>query len=102
MAPCTLTHGHAAGAVASDPYTAAEQIKRVMELEIALAELRGAGQADGAGALGTPGAEAARIQREIDVVQLPAFQRYVEALGAKLEIQPHFGDLEITELKLSG
>jgi CRP-like cAMP-binding protein len=100
MAPCTLDHSNAVGPLAPDHRTRVEQIKRVMQLEIELAELRGASQPQVAEESSRH--DIGRIEREIDVIQLPMFQRYVEVLGAKLEVQAIFDDLDITDIKLSG
>ena len=65
-----------------------EDIKRAMQLEIALAELRelrGASQSQIAEALGTSRPNIGRIEKELDV-RLSTLERYVEALGGKLEI----------------
>ncbi len=72
-----------------------------MQLEIALAELRelrGASQTQIADSLGTSRPNVGRIEKEIDV-RLSTLERYVEALGGKLEIHAVFDDADI---KLSG
>lgn len=72
-------------------------IKRAMQLEIALAELRelrGASQTQVAETLGTSRPNVGRIEKEIDV-RLSTLERYVEALGGKLEIHAVFDDADI-------
>ena len=72
-------------------------IKRAMQLEIALAELRelrGATQTQVADSLGTSRPNVGRIENELDV-RLSTLERYVEALGGKLEIRAVFEDAEI-------
>ena len=101
-APCAPDRSPAEGPPAPDKRERVEQIKRVMQLEIALAELRGASEAQVAEESGTSRPHIERIEKEIDVVQLPTFQRYVESLGAKLEIQAIFDDADVTDIKLSG
>jgi DNA-binding XRE family transcriptional regulator len=74
-----------------------EDIKRAMQLEIALAELReqrGATQTQVADSLGTSRPNVGRIENEIDV-RLSTLERYVEALGGKLEIHAVFDDADI-------
>lgn len=102
MGPCTPIHSHAEGALAPHQLERVEQIKRVMQLEIALAELRDANQPQVAEEFGTSHPKIGRIEKEIDVVQLSSFQRYVEALGAKLEIRAVFDDVDITDIVFSG
>jgi transcriptional regulator with XRE-family HTH domain len=68
-----------------------------MQLEIALValrELRGASQTELADALGTSRPNVGRIEKEVDV-RLSTLERYVEALGVKLEIHAVFGDADI-------
>jgi DNA-binding XRE family transcriptional regulator len=75
----------------------ADQIKRAMQLEIALAalrELRGATQTELAEGLGTSRPNVGRIEKEVDV-RLSTLERYVEALGGKLEIHAVFDDADI-------
>lgn len=74
-----------------------DQIKRAMQLEIALAqlrELRGASQTEVAETLGTSRPNVGRIEKELDV-RLSTLERYVEALGGKLEIHAVFDDADI-------
>jgi len=74
-----------------------DEIKRAMQLEIALAELRearGASQTQVADALGTSRPNVGRIEKEVDV-RLSTLERYVEALGGKLEIHAVFDDADI-------
>ena len=74
-----------------------DDIKRAMQLEIALAELRelrGATQTQVAESLGTSRPNVGRIESELDV-RLSTLERYVEALGGKLEIRAVFDDAEI-------
>jgi DNA-binding XRE family transcriptional regulator len=77
-----------------------DKIKRAMQLEISLAELRearGVSQAAVAEILETSRPNVSRIEKEIDV-RLSTLERYVEALGGKLEIHAVFDD---TDVKLS-
>jgi DNA-binding XRE family transcriptional regulator len=74
-----------------------DEIKRAMQLEIALAELRelrGATQTQVADSLGTSRPNVGRIEKELDV-RLSTLERYVEALGGKLEIHAVFDDADI-------
>jgi len=74
-----------------------------MRLEIApaaLRELRGASQTELAEALGTSRPNVGRIEKEVDV-RLSTLERYVEALGGKLEIHAVFDDADI-KLTASG
>lgn len=74
-----------------------DEIKRAMQLEIALTELRelrGASQSQIAEALGTSRPNVARIEKETDV-RLSTLERYVEALGGKLELHAVFDDADI-------
>lgn len=74
-----------------------DEIKRAMQLEIALTELRelrGATQTQVADSLGTSRPNVGRIENEIDV-RLSTLERYVEALGGKLEIHAVFDDADI-------
>jgi transcriptional regulator len=74
-----------------------DEIKRTMQLEIALVELRearGASQSQIAAALGTSRPNIGRIEKETDV-RLSTLERYVEALGGKLEIHAVFDDADI-------
>lgn len=71
--------------------------KRVMKLEIALAELRelrGISQAAVGDALATSRPNISRIESEADV-RLSTLERYVEALGGKLEIHAVFDDQDV-------
>lgn len=77
-----------------------DKIKRAMQLEISLAELRetrGVSQAAVAEILETSRPNVSRIEKEIDV-RLSTLERYVEALGGRLEIHAVFDD---TDVKLS-
>ncbi|MGI8730645.1 MAG: helix-turn-helix transcriptional regulator [Solirubrobacteraceae bacterium] len=68
--------------------------KRAMQLQVALAELRaarGMSQASVADELGTSRPNVSRIESEIDV-RLSTLERYVEALGGRLEIHAVFDD----------
>ena len=74
-----------------------DQIKRAMQLEIALAELRemrGATQSSVADTLGTWRPNVARIEKELDI-RLSTLERYVQALGGKLEIHAVFDDQDV-------
>ncbi|MDP9384971.1 MAG: helix-turn-helix domain-containing protein [Actinomycetota bacterium] len=74
-----------------------DDIKRAMQLEIALVELRelrGATQTQIADSLGTSRPNVGRIEKELDV-RLSTLERYVEALGGKLEIRAVFDDADI-------
>lgn len=71
-----------------------EEIKRAMRLDPALhelRELRGATQSQVADVLGTSRPNVGRIEKEVDV-RLSTLERYVEALGRKLEIHAVFED----------
>lgn len=71
-------------------------IKRAVELEIALHELRerrGVTQEQVAAGLGTSRPNISRIEREDDV-RLSTLQRYIEALGGELELVARFPDGE--------
>jgi transcriptional regulator with XRE-family HTH domain len=73
-----------------------DAIKRGVELEIALQELRerrGITQEQVAGQLETSRPNVSRIEREIDV-RMSTLQRYVEALGGELELVARFPDGE--------
>ncbi len=77
-----------------------ESIKRSVELDIALNELRerrGVTQAHVATHLETSRPNVSRIEREDDV-RLSTLQRYVRALGGELEIVVRFGDGSVTVL----
>lgn len=68
--------------------------KRAMRLQVALAELRearGMSQAGVADKLGTSRPNVSRIESEVDV-RLSTLERYVEALGGRLEIHAVFDD----------
>jgi DNA-binding XRE family transcriptional regulator len=74
-----------------------DTIKRAMQLEIALAELRemrGVSQAAVADVLETSRPNVSRIEREADV-RLSTLERYVQALGGQLEIHAVFDDQDI-------
>ena len=74
-----------------------DTLKRAMQLDIALAELRelrGVSQADVADGLGTSRPNVSRIEKEADV-RLSTLERYVEALGGKLEIRAVFDDKDV-------
>lgn len=93
----TLNDIRAKRPLAPDARKRADDIKRAMQLEIALAELRelrGASQTQIAETLGTSRPNVGRIEKEIDV-RLSTFERYVEALGGKLEIHAVFDDADI-------
>jgi len=80
-----------------DGHQRVEEIKRAMQLEIALAELRemrGATQSSVALELETSRPNVARIEREIDI-RLSTLERYVQALGGKLEIHAVFDDQDV-------
>jgi predicted transcriptional regulator len=68
--------------------------KRAMSLQVALAELRegrGMSQAGVAEELRTSRPNVSRIESEVDV-RLSTLERYVEALGGRLEIHAVFDD----------
>jgi transcriptional regulator with XRE-family HTH domain len=74
-----------------------DKIKRAMRLEIALAELRerrGVSQTAVAAALETSRPNVARIEKELDI-RLSTLERYVEALGGRLEIHAIFDDDDV-------
>jgi transcriptional regulator with XRE-family HTH domain len=73
------------------------KIKRAMRLEIALAELRerrGVSQTAVAAVLETSRPNVARIEKELDI-RLSTLERYVEALGGRLEIHAIFDDDDV-------
>ena len=79
-----------------------DAIKRVVELEIALHELRerrGVTQEQVAKHLGTSRPNVSRIEREDDV-RVSTLQRYIAALGGELELVARFPDGE-SEMLLS-
>lgn len=68
--------------------------KRAMRLQVALAELRearGLSQTSVADELGTSRPNVSRIESEVDV-RLSTLERYVEALGGRLEVHAVFDD----------
>jgi DNA-binding XRE family transcriptional regulator len=74
-----------------------DDIKRAMQLEIALAELRemrGVTQASVAEELSTSRPNVGRIEKELDI-RLSTLERYVAALGGKLEIHAVFDDDDV-------
>ena len=74
-----------------------DTLKRAMRLDLALAELRelrGVSQAEVADGLGTSRPNVSRIEKEADV-RLSTLERYVEALGGKLEIRVVFDDEDV-------
>jgi len=93
----TLNDIRAKRPLSPDARKRVDDIKRAMQLEIALAELRelrGASQAQVAETLGTSRPNVGRIEKELDV-RLSTLERYVEALGGKLEIHAVFDDADI-------
>jgi DNA-binding XRE family transcriptional regulator len=93
----TLNDIRAKRPLSPDARKRVEDIKRAMQLEIALAELRelrGANQSQVAETLGTSRPNVGCIEKEIDV-RLSTLERYVEALGGKLEIHAVFDDADI-------
>jgi transcriptional regulator with XRE-family HTH domain len=71
-----------------------DAIKRGVELDVALHELResrGITQEQVAARLETSRPNVSRIEREVDV-RMSTLQRYVEALGGKLELVAWFPD----------
>jgi transcriptional regulator with XRE-family HTH domain len=71
-----------------------DAIKRTVELEITLHELRerrGITQEQVAAHLGTSRPNVSRIEREDDV-RMSTLQRYIEALGGELELVARFPD----------
>jgi predicted XRE-type DNA-binding protein len=74
-----------------------DSLKRAMQLQVSLAELReqrGVSQAAVAEDLGTSRPNVSRIERETDV-RLSTLERYVEALGGRLEIHAVFDDEDV-------
>lgn len=74
-----------------------DKIKRAMQLEIALADLRetrGVSQTALAQELATSRPNVARIEKELDI-RLSTLERYVEALGGRLEIHAVFDDDDV-------
>lgn len=74
-----------------------DAMKRAMRLEIALAELRemrGVSQSDVAAQLATSRPNVSRIEHEVDI-RLSTLERYVEALGGRLEIHAVFDDQDV-------
>jgi transcriptional regulator len=97
MATRSLKDIRAKRPLSPDARKRVDDIKRAMQLEIALAELRelrGATQTNIADSLGTSRPNVGRIENEIDV-RLSTLERYVEALGGKLEIHAVFDDADI-------
>ena len=97
MATRSLNDIRAKRPLSPDARKRADDIKRAMQLEIALAELRelrGATQTQVADNLGTSRPNVGRIENEFDV-RLSTLERYVEALGGKLEIHAVFDDADI-------
>jgi DNA-binding XRE family transcriptional regulator len=97
MATSSLKDIRAKRPLSPDASKRVDDIKRAMQLEIALAELRelrGATQTQVADSLGTSRPNVGRIENEIDV-RLSTLERYVEALGGKLEIHAVFDDADI-------
>jgi DNA-binding XRE family transcriptional regulator len=93
----TLNDIRAKRPLSPDARKRVDQIKRAMQLEIALdelRELRGASQTQIAETLGTSRPNIGRIEKELDV-RLSTLERYVEALGGKLEIHAVFDDADI-------
>lgn len=93
----TLNDIRAKRPLSPDARERVDQIKRAMQLEIALhelRELRGASQTQIAEALGTSRPNVGRIEKELDV-RLSTLERYVEALGGRLEIHAVFDDADI-------
>jgi DNA-binding XRE family transcriptional regulator len=74
-----------------------DAIKRAMNLDIALTELRqrrGITQATIAERLETSRPNVSRIEKETDV-RLSTLARYIEALGGRLEIHAVFDDQDV-------
>lgn len=74
-----------------------DSLKRAMQLQVSLAELReqrGVSQAAVAEDLGTSRPNVSRIEKETDV-RLSTLERYVEALGGRLEIHAVFDDDDV-------
>ena len=97
MATRSLNDIRAKRPLSPDARKRVDDIKRAMQLEIALVELRelrGATQTQVADSLGTSRPNVGRIESEIDV-RLSTLERYVEALGGKLEIHAVFDDADI-------
>ncbi len=97
MSPRTLDDIRAKRPLSPDARKRVDEVKRVMQLEIALVELRelrGATQTEVAEALGTSRPNVGRIEKEADV-RLSTLERYVEALGGKLELHAVFDDADI-------
>ena len=75
-----------------------DEMKRAMTLQVALVELReqrGLSQAAVAEDLGTSRPNVSRIESEVDV-RLSTLERYIEALGGRLEIRAIFDDESVT------
>lgn len=93
----TLNDVRAKRPLSPDSRKHVDDIKRAMQLEIALAdlrELRGATQTQLADTLATSRPNVGRIEKELDV-RVSTLERYVEALGGKLEIHAVFDDADI-------
>lgn len=74
-----------------------DTLKRAMQLDVALASLRdqrGVSQQALAEVFGTSRPNVSRIESEADV-RLSTLERYVEALGGKLEIHAVFEDEDV-------
>lgn len=83
--------------LAPDARKRVDAIKRAMQLEVALSELRemrGVSQSAVAVELETSRPNVSRIEKEVDV-RLSTLERYVEALGGKLEIHAVFDDQDV-------
>jgi transcriptional regulator with XRE-family HTH domain len=77
---------------------AIDEIKRTMAFQVRLHELRerrGATQTNVAERLGTSRPNVARIESEDDV-RVTTLDRYVRALGGRLEVRAVFDDEEVT------
>jgi transcriptional regulator len=97
MATRSLNEIRAKRPLSPDARNRVSDIRRAMQLEIALVELRelrGASQTQIADSLGTSRPNVGRIEKELDV-RLSTLERYVEALGGKLEIHAVFDDADI-------
>lgn len=81
----------------SDARKRVDAIKRAMRLEVALSDLRemcGVSQSAVAVELETSRPNVSRIEREVDV-RLSTLERYVEALGGRLEIHAVFDNQHV-------
>jgi transcriptional regulator with XRE-family HTH domain len=84
--------------LARDARAAVDVLKRLMELEVSLTQLRearGVTQTSIAEQLATSRPNVSRIERESDL-RVSTLSRYIEALGGQMEVRAVFPDAEVT------